>query len=120
DLAKVVRRLESTQGIRLADVIPRRCDSHPADGQPLRIPGNMAGPILSHNGDGETRSHRESVDRLFKRLTEQAEKRHCFVASIHYPECGTADSRGRCEHPQFEGRLIYIKPCLTGDEGLQL
>jgi hypothetical protein len=120
DLAKVVRRLESTEGIRLVDVVPGQADASPADGQPLRIPGNMAEPVGSSNCDDAIRTRRDSVGRLFKRLSQQADKRHFFVAKVLYPECGAADSLGRSEHPEFEGRLIYIKPCLTGDEGLQL
>ena len=120
DLAKVVHRLESTEGIRLVDVVPGQADASPADGQPLRIPGNMAEPVGSPNCDDAIRARNDSVGRLFRRLSQQAEKRHFFVAKVLYPECGTADSLGRSEHPEFEGRLIYIKPCLTGDEGLQL
>jgi|GEM_PF-1888655 len=120
DLAKVVRRLESSEGIRLVDVLPSHTDSSPADGQPLRIPGNMAAPMDANQCDASIRARHELVDRLFKRLSQQTEKRHFFVAKILYPECGAADSDGNCEHPEFEGRMIYIKPCLTGDEGLQL
>lgn len=120
DLAKVIRRLESSEGIRLVDVLPSQIDSSPADGQPLRIPGNMAAPMDTSNCDDSIRARHEIVDRLFRRTPQQTEKRHFFVAKILYPECGPADSHGNCEHPEFEGRLIYIKPCLTGDEGLQL
>lgn len=120
DLAKVVRRLESSEGIRLADVLPCFADASPADGQPLRVPGNMAAPLGTRNCDAAIREHQEVVDQLFKRLSQHLEKRHFFVAKILYPECGSADSNGNCQHGEFEGRLIYIKPCLTGDEGLQL
>ncbi len=55
DLAKVVRRLESSEGIRLVDVVPGQADASPADGQPLRIPGNMADPMDTANCDASIR-----------------------------------------------------------------
>ena len=116
DLAKVVRRLESTHGIRITDLSPDSQDSNDADGSPLRVPANMAQPIQGRGKDALERRARK-LGALFRKPRTS---RHFFVAQIEYPPTQPAATPESESSSCDKSYLIYIKPCLTGDEGLQL
>jgi len=114
DLSKVLRRVQATHGIRISDLAPSTTAN--PDGRPLHVPVNLAAPLPT--GKEEVKERRE----LLRKLSENraSDFRHFFVARILYPECGVQNESGESEHPHQEGVLIYIKPSLTGDEGVRL
>lgn len=83
---------------------------------PLRVHGRFAGPHC-----GSTQKVRKTIKRLFGRRIESGDsekpsppplstdnRRHYFCARIRYPKTN--------DEPEALGALVYIKPCLTGDE----
>ncbi|WP_166822085.1 patatin-like phospholipase family protein [Thalassoroseus pseudoceratinae] len=116
DLAKVLRRIQDHHGIRIAE-LPTSSPESSVEGLPIRMPIALTDPLLTGS---ENRTKRQ------EHLAALADERcnnhrsHFFVARILYPESHSDRESDVSERRDREGILIYLKPSLTGDEGIRL
>jgi len=117
DLARLVRRVRPDAGIELIDIL----DDAPlcvGNKFPVRTPPDGVSKQLD-KVRATQEVQRKTVEVSSVHSNHQSD-RHCFFGRLRYRSPANQEGSLNPEGSLIEALLVYIKPCLTGDEGVAL